>query len=637
MVWNIMDAIPSVVRRSGIRVYQCVLVCALCAGLFSTSHSQTPDVQAKFRLAQGFDQAGEWERAAELYNDLLRGEPGNFVYFDGLQRMYVQLKRYDDAIALIRKRLVAQSNDLTLYGTLGTVEYRAGREPEAMSAWEHAIALAPANQQSYRLVASLMIESRLLDKAADVYRQGRAACHDPQLFAIELAQLLVASMDYTGATREYLRWLEQNPAQISFVQNRMATFTYKEDGRAAAIRVVQDQPGVQTNLRLNELLGWLHMEGKDFDRAFDVYKQIDKLSGANGVALLGFADRTIRERAFVVAIRAYQAALQCTLPPPRVPQAKYGYACALVALQISADSGNALAQPGGRPVSEPRTRFADALAAFTKIVEDFPQSEYSAKSLYQLGMIQLRQFQDLNSAARTFQQILAEPVAGASLRNDVQLRMGEMLVARADTAGAAAAFRSLLSTMGATPDQTDEAQLHLAELAFYNGHTDDALQMLSAISANVQNDFANDALELQVLLRENAGAPPEALALYGRAEFLSRQHRNTEAVQILSDLVRQFPGSPLVDDALLRIGGLNTQAGLYREAVAAYTRLLDQFHDQSKMLDRALFRMAEVYHYGLGDRGQAVATYERLLAEQPLSILAGEARKRIRVLRGETL
>ena len=632
-----MHAIPSVVRNSGVRAFQCVLLFALCAGLFGTSHSQTPDVQAKFRLAQGFEQAGEWERAAELYRDLLRREPGNFVYFDGVQRMYVQLKRYDDAIAIIRERLVAQPDDLTLYGTLGTVEYRAGREPEALSAWEHAIALAPANQQSYRLVASLMIESRLLDKAAAVYRQGRAACHDPQLFAIELAQLLVASMDYTGATGEYLRWMEQNPAQISFVQNRMATFTYKEEGRAAAIRVVQEQPGVQTNLRLNELLGWLHMEGKDFDRAFDVYKVIDRLSGANGVALLGFADRAIREHAYVVATRAYREALERTLPPPRIPQAKYGYACALVALQISADSGNTPAQAGGNPVSDPHSRFADALAAFTKIVDEFPGSEYSAKSLYQIGMLQLRQFQDLNSAARTFQQILAEPGAGATLRNDVQLRMGELLVARADTAGAAAAFRSLLSTIGATPDQTDEAQLHLAELAFYGGRADDALQMLSAISANVQDDFANDALELQVLLRENAGGPPQALALYGRAEFLARQHRNTEAVQLLTDLVRQFPGSPLVDDALLRIGGLNTQAGLYREAAAAYTRLLDEFHDQSKMLDRALFRMAEVYQVGLADRGQAVAVYERLLAEHPLSILAGEARKRIRMLRGETL
>jgi tetratricopeptide (TPR) repeat protein len=605
--------------------------------LIGTLQSQTPDVQAKFRLAQGLEQAGEWEHAAGIYRELLQREPGNFIYFDGLERMYVQLKRYDDAILVIRERLQAQPGDLTLYGTLGTVEYRAGREAEAMSAWEHAIALAPTNQQSYRLVATLMIENRLLDRAAEVYRRGRVACHEPQLFAIELAQLLVASMDYTGATREYLRWLELNPTQLAFIQNRMATFTYKEDGRSSAIRVVQELLGTDQNLRLYELLGWLHMEGKDFDRAFEVYNHIDDLSRANGAAVLGFADRAYREHAYGVATRAYRAALDRALPPPRIPQAKFGYASAVLELQTAADSGNVFAQSGEAATKDPRARLADAVAAFTAIVNEYPQTEFSARSLYQIGLIQFRQFQDLNGAARSFQQVLAEPAAGPSLRNDVQLRIGELMIARADTVNAAAAFRTLASAPGATPDQIDEAQLHLAEIAFFNGHIDEAMQQLASISANIQNDFANDALELQVLLRENAGAPPEALTLYGRAEFLARQHKNTEAVQMLADIVRQYPGSPLVDDALLRIGGLDTRAGLYTDAVAAYNRLLDQFREQSKMLDRALFRMGEVYQFGLGNRALAIATYERLLADQPQSVLAGEARKRIRTLRGENL
>jgi tetratricopeptide (TPR) repeat protein len=190
---------------------------------------------------------------------------------------------------------------------------------------------------------------------------------------------------------------------------------------------------------------------------------------------------------------------------------------------------------------------------------------------------------------------------------------------------------------GATPDQTEEAQLRLAEIAFFGGHIDEATKQLVTISTNVQNDFANDALQLQVLLLENTGGPPEALTQFGRAEFLARQHKNSEAVQLLTDLVRLYPSSPLVDDALLRSGDLLGQAGLYQEAVAAYDRLLTQFHDQSTMLDRALFRMGEVYQYGLALPAKAIAAYERLLAEQGQSILADRARKRIRILRGESL
>jgi len=37
------------------------------------------------------------------------------------------------------------------------------------------------------------------------------------------------------------------------------------------------------------------------------------------------------------------------------------------------------------------------------------------------------------------------------------------------------------------------------------------------------------------------------------------------------------------------------------------------------------------------DSARAILAYERLLAERPQSILVHEARKRIRILRGETL
>ncbi len=199
-----------------------ILLLALCA---QDLRSQTPDVQAKFQLAQGFEQAGEWERAAGLYRELLTREPSNYIYFDGLHRMYMQLKKYDDAVRLIQDLLTRLPADFTLYGMLGTAHYRAGRETQAQETWEHAIALNPANQQSYRVIASVLIENRLLERAAGIYRRGRIACNDPYLFTIELSQLLAASMDYAGATEEYLRWLQQNPAQIGFVQGRMAAFS----------------------------------------------------------------------------------------------------------------------------------------------------------------------------------------------------------------------------------------------------------------------------------------------------------------------------------------------------------------------------------------------------------------------------
>jgi len=182
--------------------------------VFATAgtRSQTPDAQAKFRLAQGFEQSGEFDRALELYRELLTRDPQNYVFFDGVHRMAMQLKRYDEAIAVIKARLEGLPTDIPLHAMLGTAYYRAGREQEAMEIWDRTITLDPGNLQTYRAVASVLIENRLLDRAADVYRKGRARSDDPSVFSMELAQLLAATMDYAGATGEYLRWLQQNPA-----------------------------------------------------------------------------------------------------------------------------------------------------------------------------------------------------------------------------------------------------------------------------------------------------------------------------------------------------------------------------------------------------------------------------------------
>ncbi len=616
-------------------VYCCLLLLLSAA---AATRSQTPDTQAKFRLAQGLEQAGELERAAEIYRELLNGDPQNYVVFDGLHRTLMSLKQYDAAIAIIKSRMTSFPADIPLHAMLGTAFYRAGREPEAMDIWNRTLTLNSANGQAYRVVAAVLIENRLLDRAAEVYRRGRRASDDPALFSIELAQLLSASMDYAGATAEYLRWLSQNPAQIGFVQNRMATYSWKEDGRAAAIATVRETLSTKPDdLRLHELLGWLYLEGKDFSQASGVYRTIDKLTRANGVAILGFADRVFRERAFDVAASAYREALLYPLPAQQLVQARYGAACAAKELQISMDSSQGFTVPGIRPSSESRTRYAGAMAAFSAIVEEYPNTEYSAKSLYQIGMIQLHQYYDLDQAMRSLNRVLAEPAAPPSLRTDIRLRLGEILIARADTVGAAGEFNAVVALPSATPDQHDEARLRLAELALFNGRSSDAITILDSISVNSQHDFANDALDLQVLLEENATAAPAALAIYGRAEFLARQRKNTEAIGLLLDLITRFPLAPIAEDALLRVGALYAEAGMFAEAVSAYDRLLTEMRENVRLPDRALFRKAELLQFGLHRSTEALVTYERLLVEFPTSVLANEARQRIRRLRGDTL
>ena len=100
-------------------------------------------------------------------------------------------------------------------------------------------------------------------------------------------------------------------------------------------------------------------------------------------------------------------------------------------------------------------------------------------------------------------------------------------------------------------------------------------------------------------------------------------------------MIRRFPQTLLIDDALMKVAALQAGAGLFQDAITTYRTLLEKFKESSISLDRAQFQMAEVYEVGMKNIPAAIGAYQQLLAAYPNSLLAEQARKRIRALRGE--
>jgi len=608
-----------------------------------SAYPQTPDAAVKFRLAQSYEQAGNFEGAATLYKELLAKDQSNFVYVDALRRVYMQLKRYEDAIILLKDHLAATPGDRNTRAVLGGVYYKAGNEKDADAEWNATIASEPTNQNIYRIVANIMIENRLLDKTAEVYRKARIACNDPNLFTIDLAQLLAVSMDYIGATTEFLRWLKQNPTQLSFVQGRMATFTGKEEGRIAALDAVHAEIVREENPRLYELLGWLHLEGKNFADALEAYKTLDRITNARGGQIYAFAERAFKEKAFAVAARAYKEAIDLPVAPQRLPYATYGYACSLKELTALADTlaassyGGSAQQLSRYPVTESSPQYSGAIGYFQEIIKEYPRSDFSARSYFQIGTIQFEKYSDLDGALASFQHVEEELPGLAVVQHDVTLTIGEVLTAKGDTAQAAARFARVMSAPTATPDQTDEASYRIAELEYFGGLFQDAIRRLSEITLNLKADYANDALQLLTFLQENATTAEPALREFARADFLARQRKNTEAIPLFLQIIDRYPQALLVDDALMKTASLQTQVRMFTDAIASYGRLLSEFKESSIALDRAQFSIGEIYQFGINDIPNAMKAYEQLLSGFPQSIHATTARKRIRELRGDSL
>jgi tetratricopeptide (TPR) repeat protein len=604
--------------------------------IVAVAQTLAQSTENKFRLAQSYEQGGDFESAVKLYKELYIAEPTNSPFFDGLRRSYIFLKRYDEAIGLIRNQLTRNKNDANLFCLLASALYQAGNEKEANAAWESAVASDPKNANIYRLVANSLLENRLLEKTAELYRRARTTIGDETLFTLDLAYLLGVMMDYHGATIEYLRYLAPMPTQLGYVQNRLAQFTGKPEALAAAIEAVRSAGIKPDELTTQRLLGWLILEGKNYADAFEVYKTIDRLANAQGVELYAFGDRAYKEGAYAIAAEAYKAAAE-VLPKDRRAFAQFGLALATKELTTLGDTSLPPIHSGST-IPEAQSRYATAIDYFRAVIAERPNTDLAAKAHYHIGRIQFEKHFDLDGALASFAG--AESSLSA-VRFDVAIKCGEVLTAKADTASAAARFRQVIGAPNATPDQQDEATFRLAELAYFGGNVSEAMDLLGSISANVKADYTNDALQLLSFLQENTapmGGTSEAqLKEFARADFLARQHKNTEAISLLQHLINKNPQALFVDEGWMRIAMLQTHARLYTDALASYQKLLDTFSESSIALDKAQFNIARLYDVHLKDKPNAIAAYERLLATYPQSLLVDAARKRIRELRGDSL
>ena len=102
------------------------------------------------------------------------------------------------------------------------------------------------------------------------------------------------------------------------------------------------------------------------------------------------------------------------------------------------------------------------------------------------------------------------------------------------------------------------------------------------------------------------------------------------------DIVKHYSTALLVDDAMMKIGELYVLLQRPQEAISAFHFIADSIQ-LSILKDRAQFKIAEICQRVLNNKTQAIEAYEKLLSQFPNSLYVEEARKRIRILRGDKL
>jgi tetratricopeptide (TPR) repeat protein len=586
------------------------------------------------RLAQAFEQQGEYERALQLYNDLFVKDTTNYVYFDALRRMFVQLKRYDDAITFSVRRHRSTPFDFTLQSNIGSLFSMAGKEHQADSVWNVILQSANKNQMFFRAVANEQTNQRLFDRAIATYLRGRKEIGGQFVFANELGYLYSFTMDFSNTTREYLRMLRQNEQQFDFVQSRLSLITSRPEGLNACIAVVEEELRIQQTIPFMRIQMWLYMEANRYSDALTVTQRLEQLINSNGQELFAFAERTFRENEFSIAAIAYQQALQNGGRMAFIPAAKFGYARCIEELSLRGVRSDETTKENNS-LLETQPSFSGAINLYSDIVKEYPYSPINPSALYRIGWIRYKQLFDLDGALKMFDSVTVNSQAG-SMIPAVLSTTGEIYIAQNKLDAAMKKFSAMVSSPFANQEQRTAAQFHLAEIQFFKNNFDSVLALLAPLTENLKADESNDALILQYFVTENRFQFPEALKQYSHAELLARQYKIGGAIQELSSIIDIYPAAPLADDVLLKKAEYSIQLKQYADAFAAYQKLLAEYKGSIEK-DKAQFKIGELYQFYLLDKGKAIKEYEVILEQYPFSLFVDQARKRIRQLRGDAI
>ncbi len=566
------------------------------------------------------EEAGKYSEAIGIYEQLRAQDTQNIVFFSRLRECYVMAQEYEKARSLIQSWMQTHPYDPILDISLAQIQYKLGRQEEAIEKWNEILNRYPKNASLYQTVANCLITERRFDEAIDVYLMGRRKTGIETLFIFNLAGLYALRTDYGKATHELMSHLKKNPDQKTIIESYLNGYPRS----VSAVRQIEPElKSAVTEMPENRALlevyaGYLLKAGR-LEEAFEASLDLDHTFGSpNGEALFRFADAVFQSGRPDLAEKAYRRLIE-----------RYGK------FKKEEDAYFGLAR-----CAESRERYQEASDLYARIAVDFRKRPVARQALYRKAWIQMNRLSDPAGAIFTFQELQSE-FPGSLEALDGRLATGAIYVRQGDLEKAGSLFDQIVKTKEKEHSRHwVSALVQLAEIRYFEGHFDQALALLGklvdhTLPPEASSDPAlNDGLALQVFIDEHAGRNSEVLALFARSELLYRKQEEIRSLAVLDTLLRSWPEDPIAPYALMKRGNMFMSLGRIQEAAAELDTLVSRFPG-SVLADRALENEGQWYELA-GRKKNAIQCYEKLLDRYPQSFFADEARRRIRILEEES-
>ena len=590
--------------------------------LFIAVIAQAQNGDYNLFLARQFLQNGEYEKAAEYYQDLFAQNPTE--YYNEYINVLIQIKDFEKAEKVI-KTLYKQNNQPVYLLDLADLYSKQEKTSEAEKQFNKVIKELKPNAYDINQIAQKFIQLKQLDFAEKTYIKGKDLLKNKNAFNLDIADLLLMKGDIKGMVNVYLEEAPLQASNLSVIQTGLQK-ALKDDKAKDELEkeLLKRTQSNKNDFVYQDLLVWLYMQFNDFDGAILQAKSLDMLRNEDGANVIKIARTAAAQKDFDAAINGYQYVIK------KGTQFPWYITASLELINVKRD----------KIVNSPNYTKEQLLSlknTYNDFIKNFNQDDYNAVyANIELAQLEALYLHEIDTAIA----ILLPITESNSIKKDIQakakLNLGDYYIIAEEP------WESLLLYTQVEKEQKgnplgEEAKYRHANLAYYYGDFEWSQTQLKIIKANTTELISNDAIDLSVFILDNLNTDDTdfALILFAKADLLRFQNKLSEAEDTLDYILKNYFGTALMDDIFYMKFKIEKEKQQYEKAANYLQQIADNFSTDI-LADNALFYLGDLYQNYLKEDEKAKSYYEKIILDYKDSTFAVEARKRYRKLRGDS-
>ena len=588
-------------------------------GVYTAAYSQ------ESRLADIYYNDGEFEKAALIYKSLYEKNKGIVTYFQKYTDCLISLRQFDDAERALNAEIKSRPYDASLLITLGNMQTIMGEDIKAKKNFEEAVKKSGMDPGQTEVIARSFLSMGFNEYAAKVYENAQIKMNNPKFYAYSLAEIYRRLGDSENMIKNYILSVETFANNINYMKTIFERFLSLEEiglMQTKLYEVIQKEP---EQILYYDLLEWSMVYQKQYKRALRQARSLDRQLNENGARVFNIATIAYNDKDFDTAIEGFQ------------------YITDNMAITSSyyLDAKRSLLNAKRDKVVGGFNYSKDDLKSLQQEYNNF-LNEYGRNSQTALLMIEYADFEAFYmnniSAAKL---ILLEVISfGGVPPTDIanaKLKLGDYYLIEEDRWESTLLYSQVDKSFkeGVLGEQ---ARYKNARLSYFTGDFEWAQKQFDILKSATSRLISNDAIDLSVFIMDNLNLDTTAvpLQMFAKAELLIFQNKLDEAVNLLSEVLAKYPEHSLTDDVLY------TKAQIYKKrqnpqlAAQMYEEIISKYPDEIRC-DNAMFDLAWLNETVFNNTEKAKELYFKIFTEYASSTFAIDARKRYRLLRGDTL